>query len=104
MELGLAHFRMVVDSVVRLHNFCRDRKVALPPDNAGNSSVPAGIEFDDDGALESDYLQPEMGRVGRPLKDQAAASRTRNAIRQELEIQGIMRPAHNLTRNRNRST
>lgn len=103
MAFSLARVPHVVNAVVRLHNFCRERKVAVPKQQAGNVTLPRGLEFDKEGRVSGDFFEPVTGRLGRPLKDQAAASCTRNLIRQELQIQGLVRPAHNVARNKHRS-
>ncbi|CAB1107031.1 unnamed protein product [Ectocarpus sp. CCAP 1310/34] len=94
----------VVNAVVRLHNFCRDRKVDVPTENTGSAIPPPEVAFDDDGLISSDYFETVPVRTGRPVKDQAKASKPREAIRKELEVAGLMRPEHNIARSHKRAS
>ena len=103
MEVGLTKFEHTVNAVVRLHNFCRDRKVDVPTENAGSVVQPSEVTFNDNGLLSSDFFDTEPGRTGRPSKDQAKISRPREYIRRQLEVAGFVRPEHNIARNSNRT-
>ncbi|CAB1101963.1 unnamed protein product [Ectocarpus sp. CCAP 1310/34] len=62
------------------------------------------VAFDDDGLISSDYFETVPVRTGRPVKDQAKASKPREAIRKELEVAGLIRPEHNIARSHNRAS
>lgn len=102
MEVRLSKFTQIVDSVVRLHNFCRARLVDVPDGQADNVSMPAYVSFKQDGGFDNEHFEPAPVRQGRPAVDQASLSKPRDEIRAGLDIQGMMRPAHNRARNRNR--
>lgn len=99
MEVGLEKFENAVNAVVRLHNFCRDRKVEVPTQNVGGVVQPNYVAFDDDDLISSDYYDTVPARAGRPAKNQAKLSKPRESIRRQLEVGGFARPAHNLARN-----
>lgn len=103
MEVGLDKFENVVNAVVRLHNFCRERKTDVPTQNVGGVVQPDHVTFDDNGAISSDYFETVPARAGRPVKDQAKVSKPREHIRKQLEVGGFARPAHNIARNSNRT-
>ena len=102
MEFGLGRVVEVVNSVVRMHNFCWDRQVSVPKHNVGKITVPTEVAFNSRGQIDNDYFRPASTRPGRPHEDQVVLSKPREDIRRELEIRGFVRPAHNLARNRNR--
>lgn len=104
MEVSLRKFENAVNAVVRLHNFCRDRAVEVPMDNIGSAVMPGEIIIDDDGLIACDYFDTAPLRSGRPAKNQAFVSKPREMIRKHLEVFGIVRPEHNLVRNRNRAS
>lgn len=103
MEVGLARFPGVVNCVVRMHNFCRDRMVDVPVGNVGAVTVPEGVSFNKDGAMDNDYFEPQPARSGRPMVNQVSASKPREQVRRGIEIGGFGRPAHNMTRNGHRT-
>ncbi|CAN0445975.1 unnamed protein product, partial [Ectocarpus sp. 12 AP-2014] len=92
MEVRLEKFEHVVNAIVRLHNFCRDRKVDVPTENVGSAIPPPEVTFDEDGLISSDYFETVPARAGRPVKDQAKGSEPRETIRKELEVAGYARP------------
>lgn len=102
MEFRTARVTSVMNSVVRLHNFCRDRLVEVPTYNVGKVTQPTGVSFDSSGRIDSDFFDIAATQTGRRLSNQAAASQPREDIRSELEILGIGRPAHNIARNKHR--
>jgi len=102
MEVSVKKFEHVVNAVVRLHNFCRERKADVPSGDVG-TTLPMEITFDSNNVITSDYFETVPVRTGRPAKDQAAASTPREGIRRALEVQGFSRPEHNIARNRNRA-
>lgn len=104
MEVRLEKFEHVVNAIVRLHNFCRDRKVDVPTENVGSAIPPPEVTFDEDGLISSDYFETVPARAGRPVKDQAKVSEPRETIRKELEVAGYARPEHNIARNRKRTS
>lgn len=91
-----------MDSVIRLHNFCRDRKIEVP-EGGVSVTLPTEITFDEEGDLTCDFYEPEPIRNGRPSKDQVVLSETREAIRARLEVQSIVRPEENKDRNASRT-
>ena len=101
MEVRLRRFTAVVDCVIRLHNFCRERQVKLPKGDV-TVTPPKEVTFDDEDNLTGEFYEPEPIRSGRPSKDQAQLSLPRELIRQRLEIQGIVRPPRNADRNASR--
>ena len=101
MEVGLRKFEKVVNAVVRLHNFCRDRKIDVPSDDVGSVVRPTDVTFDDEGFI-NDYFDTVPARAGRPTKDQAKVSRPRETIRKHLEVGGFVRPPVD-NRNSNRT-
>eukprot|EP00903_Cladosiphon_okamuranus_P007965 g7688.t1 len=102
IEVGLKKFEHVVNAVVRMHNFCRNRKIQIPTQNVGSVVQPSHVIFVDDGLISSDYFETVPVRFGRPAKDQAQASNPREVIRTQLDVAGFARPEHNLARNRSR--
>ncbi|CAN0374944.1 unnamed protein product [Ectocarpus sp. 13 AM-2016] len=104
MEVRIEKLEHVVNAVVRLHNFCRDRKVDVPTENTGSAIPPPEVAFDDDGLISSHYFETVPVRTGRPAEDQAKASKPREAIRKELEVAGMMRPEHNIARSHKRAS
>lgn len=103
MEVRQKKFEHVVDAVVRLHNFCRERKVKVPTEDVGGVTIPAGVTFDKDCVVIGDYFNTVPVRSGRRAKDQVGVSKPREDIRRELEITGVARPEHNVARNRDRA-
>ena len=54
MEVGLPKFENVVNAVVRLHNFCWDRKIKVPEEDVGSVVQPTGVMFDEEGYISND--------------------------------------------------
>ena len=77
MEVGLRKFEKVVNAVVRLHNYCRDRKIKVPSDHVGYVVWPTDVTFDVEGLISNDYFDTVPARAGRRAKDQANVSRPR---------------------------
>ena len=102
MEFGLGRVVEVVNSVVRLHNFCRNWLVSVPKHNVRKVTVLMEVAFNSCGLIDNDYFRPASTRLGRPREDQVVVSNLREDIRRELEIRGFVRPAHNHARNINR--
>lgn len=102
MEVGLERFTQVVNAIVRLHNFCRERLVQLERDDVCRTFVPAGVSVDDNGEVDSSFFETHPYVGGRPASDQASLSGPREMLRQHLEIRGMGRPDHNIARNRSR--
>lgn len=98
MEVRLHHFTTVVDAVVRLHNFCRRRAVSMPATAGGVRQSP--VDFNKDDTIAGDFYRTDpRGRRGRPA---GVLSVPREIIRRKLEVEGILRPAFNLERNKGR--
>lgn len=101
LEVQLERVSHVVNAVVRCHNFCRSRVVSVPRDNI-EVTVPASVQFNDNGTISNDFFEPSPGVGGRNFGNQAAISVPREGIRTRLEFEGIVRPRHNIERNRAR--
>lgn len=101
MEVKLERVSHVVNAVVRCHIFCRSRVVSVPRENI-EVTVPAAVQFDEHGTISNDFFEPSPGVGGRNFGNQAAISVPREAIRRRLELEGIVRPRHNVERNRSR--
>lgn len=99
MEVRLGRVGDVVNPVVRLHNFLRRRRAAVPQ-AAWNMTLPDGVVFGADDRLEGDYYEKLPPR-GRPSKAGTVSPR-RESIRKYLEQMSIGRPKFNLDRNRKR--
>ena len=99
MEIRQPNFTYVVNSVVRLHNLCRNRNIEVPDRDEGDVTLPAEVSLSEDGRISGDYFTTVQGRSGRPADDQTVLSGPRESIRSKLEVAGIVRPAHNLARN-----
>lgn len=100
MEVRQPRLTYVVDSIVRLHNFCRGRNIEVPDGDEGEVLRPSGVEFTPDGRITGEYFATDGGASGRPSNNQAGLSAQRESIRSRLEIAGVVRPAHNVARNK----
>ena len=98
IEVRLRRFNQVVDCVIRLHNFCRQRKISVPERNT-KGTLPREVTFNEDGDLTGEYFEPEPVRTVCPTTDQAQLSQPREAIRTRGKIVGINRPIRNKDRN-----
>ena len=98
-EVRLDHFTAVVNSVVRLHNFSRHRRVAVPASSYRAATPP--VNFDADNFILGDYYDTaQQTHPGRPKADQVSLSVTREVIHSRLEAQGIMSGSREAIRNR----
>ena len=78
----------IIHATVRLHNFVRRRR-------ADNFEVPSGPARDEEGILLGDIFRPPPS--GRPV---ATASVLRENVRREIAVRILVRPIHNVERNR----
>lgn len=99
--MSLERVDKVVNAVVRCHNFCRTRIIDVPSQNV-DVVLPAAVQVDDEGSFMNDYFEPAPSAGGRRVIDQVSISKPREAIRRRLEVEGIVRPRHNVERNRPR--
>lgn len=98
-EVSHDRFTHVMNSVVRLHNFCRRRRVRVPARNVGDVGEPP-VRFSRNNTMIGNYYDTVRNdRVWRPASNQAGLPQTREAIRTRLEIEGIMRPRVDIDRN-----
>lgn len=87
--MSLRLFPAVINTVVRLHNLCRRRRIPLPSTIAGDSDCPP-VEFHVDSPMIGDhYTTAPLDRVGRPAANQATRSALREAFKQYLGVTGI---------------
>lgn len=89
-----------MDAIVRLHNFLRRRRAAVPRSQEGVTQ-PNDVGFRPDGGLEGSTFDT-LPVLGRPLTAGADVCVPREEIREYLEQKSIGRPRHNLTRNADR--
>lgn len=88
LEVPLCRTANVVYAALRLHNFLRKRR-AIPP------LLLHGPALDEDALLANAMFQPHnLGKV------KGFTSNAREKIRADVELRMLVRPVHNVERNR----
>ncbi|CAN0413570.1 unnamed protein product, partial [Pylaiella littoralis] len=81
LEVRLGSVAPLVESLVRLHNFCRDQRVDVPTEEAGGVRMPSNIGFTPTGEFSNDFFNTEPSPMGRPAGNQGRVSAPRENIR-----------------------
>lgn len=87
-------------STVRLHNFCRRRRVLVPTVHAGIARDPP-VTFEEDHSPVDESFKTKP-RYRKQHLSNTILSTPRKAIRHRLEMEGIYGPNFNITRNLSR--